>query len=154
MSGTTTRRTRRAFFLQGSAALGAGVGAAAAASVLVDAKPVLPQEQLGQLRQQFELAEDREAIRRLQLAFMKSIESGNYGAAAELFDDRARLSLSGPSVSGKNAILRFFDQCREQKVTVMHRAYRTSAMQQTDTVVVAEDRARATSTIHVEVELC
>ena len=68
MSGITTRSTRRAFFLQGSAALGAGVGATVAASALAGDKRVPPEEQLSQLRQQFELAEDREAIRRLQRA--------------------------------------------------------------------------------------
>ena len=153
-----TNSSRRAFFLQGGAALGAGVGAAAAAtaaaSVLTQEKQG-PEEQLQQLRQQLDGVEDREAIRRLHRAFTTLVEQQAYEAAAELFENQADLNLSGVSAKGKRAILRMFaDQYRQQNAAAMHTAYRQNASQQADTVTLSEDRTQATGTFHVEVELC
>ncbi len=157
---TRTNSSRRAFFLRGGAALGVGVGAAAAAttaaaSALTQENPGSLEEQLQKLRQQLDGLEDREAIRRLQQAFTTLIEQQAYEAAAELFENQARLNLSGVSANGKRAILRLFaDQYREQNANVIHSAYRQNASQQADAVTLSEDRTQGTATFHVEVELC
>lgn len=125
--------TRRAFVLSGgAAALGAGVvGASARATPL----PV----------------EDHDAIRRLHLAFTTLIENREYEAAANLFDERAHLQLSGVSASGKPAILHLFaHQYRQHEAAVIHTAYR----QRGDELTLSEDHLHATATFHVDVELC
>ena len=156
---TRTNSSRRAFFLQGGAALGVGAGAAAATTAAASAptqeNPGSLAEQLQKLRQQLDGMEDREAIRRLQQAFTTLVEQQAYEAAAELFENQARLNLSGVSANGKRAILRLFaDQDREQNATVIHSAYRQNASQQADAVTLSEDRTQGTATFHVEVELC
>jgi len=140
MSGITAKSTRRAFFLRGSAAaLGAGVAATAAM-----AAPDSP-----------DVAEDREAIRRLHLTLTTLIQNQSYEAAVELFDEQAHLDLSGVSASGKPAILRLFaDQYRLQKAAVIHSAYRQSPLQANDTLRLSDDRTHAASSFHVEVEVC
>ena len=143
--------TRRAFFLQGGAVLGAGVATTAGASALAPGEDVAPGGELKQLRQHAE----QEAIRRLQLEFAVLLESQSYEAAAELFDEQARLHLSGLSASGKPAIRQLFvNQYRGQKAGVIHSAYRHDPLQQSDAVSLSEDRLRATATFPVEVQLC
>jgi hypothetical protein len=140
VTGTGTKSTRRAFFLQGGAVLGTGVAATAGAST-EDAR----------LRE----LQDREAIRSLQLAFASLIENRTYDAAADLFDERAHLNLSGVSATGKRAILELFaDQYREQAAPILHSAYRQNTSQQSDVLTFSEDGLRATATCNVEVELC
>jgi hypothetical protein len=137
---TGTKSTRRSFFLQGGAVLGAGVAATAAAST-EDAR----------LRE----LQDREAIRGLQLAFASLIENGTHDAAAELFEERAHLNLSGVSATGRPAILKLFaDQYREQKAAVLHSAYRQNTSQQSDVLTFNNDGLQAAATFNVEVELC
>jgi predicted SnoaL-like aldol condensation-catalyzing enzyme len=113
------------------------------------------EDQLEQLRQQLACVADREAIRQLHRSFTSLIESQRYELAAELFDERAYLQLSGVSASGKRAILRLFaDQYRHQNAAAIHSAYRQGTLQQGDTVTLSEDRLQAAATFHVEVELC
>jgi hypothetical protein len=155
MNGIKNKSSRRAFFLNGGAALGAGVATTVGASALTRESPTPPDEQLKQLRQQLEGVEDREAIRKLHLAFTTLIEQQTYEAAAELFDERAHLDLSGSSATGKPAILQLFaDQYRGQGAAAIHSAYRQSSLQERDAVTLSEDRRQATATFHVEVELC
>ena len=155
MSGTKTNRSRRAFFTTGGAVLGAGVATTVGAAALTsDSAPPL-EEQLTKLRQQLDGMEDREAIRQLQREFTTLVENQAYESAAELFDERAHLNLSGVSATGKPAILQLFvDQYRHQKAAAIHSAYRQSTSQHTDTVTLSEDRQQATATFHIEVELC
>jgi len=155
MSGIRAKSSRRAFFLQGSAALGAGVATAVGTSAPAAQSPAPLEEQLKQLRQQLDSAQDREAIRQLHLAFTSGVESQSYDAVAELFDEQASLQLSGASATGKAAIAQLFaHQYREQNGTALHSAYRQSGLQQRDTVTLGGDRLHATATFHVEVELC
>src|SRR5581483_2058645 len=101
MSEKTTNSTRRAFFLRGGAALGTGV----AATVTASAAPVEQQspleDQLRGLRSELQEAQDRAAIRQLQLDFATLIEHQTYGRAAELFAEQADLDLSGERAQGK-----------------------------------------------------
>ena len=145
MADIKTTSTRRAFFLRGGAVLGAGVATTVAASALTpkqapdDATP----------------AEDREAIRKLHLAFLTLIEEQRYRSAAALFDENAHLNMSGVSASGRAAILQMFaDQYGQQKAATIHNAYRQNASQQADVITVSESPLHATATFHVEVEMC
>ena len=70
--------TRRAFFLNGGAVLGAGVATAAGAAVVA---PAGEAKVAG--------AEDREAIRQLHLAHMTQLEGSN--ATAHLFGEQVQL---------------------------------------------------------------
>lgn len=138
MAETGTRSTRRAFFLQGGAALGTGVAVTAGASTMAS-----------------DPAADREAIRGLQIAFATLIENRTYDAAAELFDESAQLNLSGVIASGKPAIRKLFaDRYREQNAAVLHSAYRQRASQPGDVLTFSDDGAQANATFNVEVELC
>ena len=145
-------RSRRSFFLQGGAALGAGVAAAGAATLMSGATTA--PDQLRQLRQQLDHLADREAIRQLQLAFTTLVESQAYEAAAELFTDSADLQLSGLNATGRHAIRRqFADQYRQLQDAAMHTAYRQSALQQKDIVTIGDRGLLATALFHVDVEL-
>lgn len=148
--------TRRGFFLQGGAALGAGVAATAGATAPRAGEASSPQElQLRQLRRQLDCAAARDAIRELQLTFAAQIENRNYEAAAELFTEQAHLELSGVSARGKPAILHLLaDQYRRQQVAVIHSAYRRNPVHDDDTVTLTDDGLGASATFPVEVELC
>lgn len=154
MSGIGTRSTRRAFFAKGGAVLGAGVASTVGVSALAASGAPTAEDELIRLRRELDQAQEREAIRRLHLAFAALIESRSYESAVELFDERATVSLSGVSATGKAAIRRMFaEQYREQRAAVLHCAYRPNARQQKDVVTIAEDRSRATATYHVDVQL-
>jgi hypothetical protein len=154
--------TRRAFFLKGGAALGAGVAATVAGMATgvaggaegVSASRARDAATAGASRGQdpaSRFIEDREAVRRLQLTFATLLEDERYEAAAALFDEHAHLQLSGVSARGRAAISHLFaSSYRLQKAPVIHRAHR----QRADDVRVAEDGLRATATFHVDVELC
>src|SRR5687767_3016151 len=112
MTETKAKSTRRAFFASGGAVLGAGVATA------VGASPVASDTTI----------DDREAIRRLYLAFADHMEQQRYEAATNLFDERAELDLSGVTAKGRSQIARLFAyQYRDQDAPVLHRAYRQSA---------------------------
>jgi hypothetical protein len=154
MTGTKTNNSRRDFFMSGGAVFGAGVAATAVGAPLASDSAASLEEQLKKLRQQLGDVEDREAIRQLHLAFTTLIGDQAYEAATELFDEQAHLNLSGVGATGKRAILQLFvDQYLRQKATLMHSAYRQSALQRKDTVTLSEDRLQATATFHIEVEL-
>ncbi len=73
-------KSRRAFFLQGGAALSAGVATAAVAAPASRSPPL--NDDLRTLQQQLALAEDREAIRKVHLAFIGQIENQTYSPAS------------------------------------------------------------------------
>jgi hypothetical protein len=114
MTDVKKKSTRRAFFLNGGAVLGAGVAATAGAAGL--AAPAVAKSGGS--------AEDREAIRRLHLAFVSQLETQRYERAAELFSE-AQLA-----------------------------ACRQTTSEQKDEVKFSEDGLRATAMFHCEVELC
>lgn len=154
MTTTSSKSSRRAFFLQGGAMLGASVATTASAAPMISENALPLQEQINALQQQLDSAADRDAIRQLHLAFTGLIESQRYEAAVELFDEPAQLHLGGLSTAGKPAIRRLFaDQYRHQKAAAMHSAYRQSALQQGDAVRLSEDRQQAMAVFPVEVEL-
>lgn len=151
---TKTKSTRRQFFLQGGALVGAGVATTTGAAALSSEDALPLQERLTQLQRQVDAAEDCKAIRELHLAFTTLIEREAYESAAELFDERAHLQLSGVAVTGKSAILDLLaDQYRHQKADLIHSAYRQKASQQQDAVTLSDDGLQATAVIHSEVEL-
>ncbi len=89
MTGIKDKKsTRRAFFVNGGAVLGAGVAATAGAAALTPAQP----KQGG--------AEDREAIRQLHLTFMSLVENQGSESAAGLFAEQGQLKLSGVTLHG------------------------------------------------------
>lgn len=141
MNGSDRKTSRRRFFMQGGAVLGAGVAATAGAATPSAEHPA----------QRLRELEDREAIRRLHLAFTNLVEKQAYGAAAELFDEHARLDLNGVCATGKQALVL---QLSNRNAAAFHRAYRQRTSQQSDTVTVSEDRTHASATFNIEVELC
>jgi hypothetical protein len=154
MTRSKSTSSRRSFFLRGGALLGAGAASTAGATALLSGNAPPLADQLQQLQQQLECAEERDAIRRLHLTFTGLVESQAYEAAAELFDERAHLSVSGATATGRPAILQLFaDRYRHQKAAVMHSAFRQNGLQQKDSVMLSEDRLSATATFHSEVEL-
>jgi hypothetical protein len=137
MTGPKTKTSRRRFFTQGGAVLGAGIAATAGASALNADDP------MKRLREM----QGREAIRQLQLAFMNLIERQDYQAAAQLFDGQARLDLNGDSATGRRAI----QQKLADQSTAFHRAYRQRAA---DIVTLSDDGTNASATFNVEAQLC
>ena len=156
MSGQTTKSSRRAFFLRGGAALGTGVAAGISASALASQHPAPLQQQVQDLRRELAGAHDRAAIRKLHLDFASLIEQQAYERAAGLFDERARLDLSGASASGRSAIAQLFEQhYREQTIGAIHRAYRQSTAQQSgELITLSEEGEQAAATFHLDVQLC
>jgi hypothetical protein len=81
------RKSRRAFFLQGGAVLGAGVATAATAATGRSQSPGIEQ---GTLQQQLADAHDREAIRQLHLAFTGRVEDQSLEVAQGVLIVRLR----------------------------------------------------------------
>jgi hypothetical protein len=132
MTDVKKKSTRRAFFLNGGAVLGAGVAATAGAAGLMsagaDAGAATPDARgAAEGRTVGGSAEDREAIRRLHLAFVARLEERGADAPANLFGDPGTVQLG---------------------------AYRQTPSQQNDQVNFSEDGLRATARFHCEVELC
>jgi hypothetical protein len=148
MTASKLKNSRRSFFLQGGAALGAGVATAVGATNTLHQQPAsLDAQQLARLQ-------DHEAIRQLQLAYADLMENQDYAAAAELFDSQATLQLSGACASGKAAIHQLLtEQYRDQTATVLHCAYRPNGMQSRDALTVDVDGRQATAALHVDVAL-
>jgi hypothetical protein len=124
MTGVKKKSTRRAFFLNGGAVLGAGVAATVGAAGLAPAAA-----EAGARGS----AEDREAIRQLHLAFVARLENqsaadrSSADAPAHLFGEPGQVQLG---------------------------AYRQTPSQQNDEVKFSEDGLHANATFHCEVELC
>ncbi len=156
MIETQIKKSRRAFFATGGAALGIGVGVA---TTLAAVAPGGAATRLGVASPLSDeaawLDEQAKQLRQLHFDFITRIESRSYAAAAELFDERAQLDLSGMSARGEAAIRQLFvEQYRDEKAVVIHRAYRHNSSQQKDVMTLSEDGLEAAATFHVEVELC
>jgi hypothetical protein len=125
MTDVKKTSTRRAFFLNGGAVLGAGVAATAVAAGLAvpSAAGVAASADSGAGSRG--TAEDREAIRQVHLAFVARLENQSDAVAGHLFDEPTQMS-----------------------------AYRQTTSQHNDAVTFSEDGLRATATFHCEVELC
>jgi hypothetical protein len=148
MSSINDKTSRRAFFLSGGAALGAGVATTAgAAAVLANTAPRSDRQQ------QLEALAEREAIRQLHMAFSSHMESRSYEAAADLFDNGARLQLSGEQAIGKAAILELLLATGRNQAGAVHSAYRPNARQRSDAVTLSSNRQWATATWHVDVQI-
>jgi hypothetical protein len=140
MSTNRTHSSRRAFFLNGGAVLGAGVAAGASALAAGKSPPLndsAQDDQLKQLRAELDAAADREAVRQLHLAFTAMVEVQDYDAAARLFADHAHL-----------------DDYRQQSAPSLHAAYRPNSLQQRDVVTLSDDRQSAVATFHVDARIC
>jgi hypothetical protein len=125
MTDVNKTSTRRAFFLNGGAVLGAGVAATAVAAGLAGPSAAGAAVSANGGAGAPGTAEDREAIRRVHLAFVARLENQGDSAAAHLFDESTQLG-----------------------------AYRQTPSQHNDVVTFSEDGLRATATFHCEVELC
>jgi hypothetical protein len=147
MTDSKADRSRRAFFLRGSALLGAGVATTAGAkALLADPTPAVPEV--------LQSVIDCESIRRLHLTFADLMENQAYEAATELFLEQAQLNLSGLTAVGKSAIARLFAvQYRQQQAAVMHSAYRQKGSQRSDRVSISNQCREATATFHTEVQI-
>jgi len=148
------RSSRRAFFLRGGAVLGAGVATAAGAGALAPASNGQTDE-VAKLRAALDAAADREAIRALQAAFVRSIGQRDYAAAAKLFADDASLALSGVEARGRAGIERAFaTQYLEQQAAVWHGTYRDVAALTDGTLALSADRREARACLTAQAELC
>ncbi|MBX5462646.1 MAG: nuclear transport factor 2 family protein [Steroidobacteraceae bacterium] len=154
MTAHTTQRSRRAFFLQGGAVLGAGVASTVGAAALTPANAKAPDEHSKNLQQQLNDFANREAIRQLHLTFTSRLEHQAYEHLPDLFDEHAHVQLSGVAAAGKPAIARLFaEQYRNQQAPVMHGAYRPNALQQNDALTLNESGSHASATYHVDVQV-
>jgi hypothetical protein len=115
MNNMNSKSSRRTFFLQGGAVLGAGAASVAASASTAGTQSL--NEDLGTLQQQLAAAQDREAIRQLHLAFTSQVEDHPH-------------ELDG----GEQVILQV----------------RANHLQNRDTMLLSEDRLRATATWHVD----
>lgn len=154
MNERNPRSSRRAFFLQGGAALGAGVATTVGASTFAEGTAASQAGELEQLRAKLDLEQDREALRKLHVTFTALLEKRVWTDAAELFDEQAHVDLSGVRADGKSAIRKLFvEQYGEQTASVIHGAYRPNASQRQDMLAIDEKRLHATAIWHVDVQL-
>lgn len=147
---------RRSFFLLGSTALGAGLASAAAsAGTMLFDDTLSLQEQLAQLHRQLDAMEDREAIRLLQHTYLDLVEKRAFDTVVELFSDDAVLELHGVRHQGREqAIRKLF--CRDYALgngAEMHTAFRPDQSGAADAVSINADRAGATASLPVRVEV-
>jgi SnoaL-like domain len=149
MTATRSRNSRRDFFLQGGAAMGAGMATAVGATGAAD-----PSRPSTAAEQQLALWQAREAIRQLHLAYAGLMESQRFEAAVDLFAERAELQLSGACATGKPAIRQLLtEQYRQPTAPTLHCAYRPNPQQALDTLTVSDNGLEATATLHVDVAL-
>lgn len=134
------KSSRRAFFVRGGAALGAGV-ATAGASLAGSQEPGA--DEAG-------TAAQREAIRALQQAFNARLEAGTSEATARLFTGQARLDLGAGVVEGRARIAALLHSGSED---VTHAAHRPNAGQQRDEILVGPDGRCASARWHVDARI-
>jgi len=151
----TVNTSRRAFFLKGSAAIGATLATATAgATSLLD--PTLPlQQQLASLHQQLATFSDIDALRHLHQAYSAALENQAYATVVELFTDDATVEVYGQRYQGKQTGIRqlFVDQYGTQQAAAMHTAFRQDQSQRLDQVSVDAQRQLASATFHSLVEV-
>lgn len=101
MTDVKQKSTRRAFFLNGGAVLGAGVAATAGAAGLTAS----PSASAAAAKASGS-AEDREAIRRLHLEFVSQLENRRYEHSSDLFSE-AQLAAYRQTTSQQKDEVRF-----------------------------------------------
>lgn len=142
MSASKVKTSRRAFFLKGGAALGAGVAGTALGGASGRDPANAP-------------AAEHDRIRQIHMAFTGRMEAQAYESAAELFIEAASLNLDGNAVEGIAAIRRLLtDRYRHQTATTQHSAYRPNGLQDEDQLTMSEDQQSARATWHVDVRVC
>ena len=145
MNGSRDRTSRRAFFLQGGAVVGAGV--VSAGTALAGTEPVG-----GSVEPDLHAA-DREAIRQVQAAFAASIEAREWANAIALFAPGAHLQLGSGEAKGVPAIRQLFmEKYAGQRADTLHDAYRPNALQLQDSISVAAG-GHARAIWHVDVRV-
>jgi len=147
MSNDQGKTSRRAFFLNGGAVLGAGL---AATGTALAAAPVAASAGDAAIR---------ETIRALHARFLRHLSSGEIAAAAALFAPDARLELGAPVVRGARAIRRLLEANAttapaSDDTAARHGAYRVPGAAADDAITVHADGAAASATFGAEAELC
>jgi hypothetical protein len=166
------KSTRRDFVLRGGAVLGAGVATTAAGvAALGKDGPALPGAGVGTttagaaaLGKSPDVAAEREAIRRVQLALLSCLEQQDFAGAAELcaapvdwHASGVREEAAAPRASSETSGLRTSSRTSAHSAysqTATHSAYRLTSAQRRDEIAIGEDGAQATATFHVEAEVC
>jgi hypothetical protein len=148
-------KSRRSFFLRGTAALGAGlVSATAGAATLFNSSQTV-QVQMDQLQQKLNTMEDREALEYLHLTFTALMENKAYDAVVELFTENAAIEMHDIRVEGKALIKKLFvEDYKEEKISHLHTAHRRDQSQKQNLISVNEDRKTASASFYNQVLLC
>lgn len=144
---------RRAFFLRGSAVLGAGLASATGASAFVPDASLPLREQLDLLRQRLGALEDKEAVRQLFLAYLALLESQAFDAALTLFTEDARVEINEEGFRGQDIRKFLTGKVENSRTAEMHTAFRQEPCRQQDVVSVSEDRRRASGCFHARVRV-
>jgi len=152
MKKNEVNKSRRSFFLKGTAVLGAGLASASAgAATLFDSSQTM-QQQMNQLQQKLSTLEDREALKHLHLAFTTLLENKAYDAVVELFAEDTIVELHGINLAGKAAVKKLFmEEYKEQKTSFLHTAHRQDQSQKQDLVSVSEDHKQANASFYNQV---
>ena len=148
-------KSRRSFFLKGTAALGAGLASASAgAATLFDSSQTL-QQRMNQLQQKLDSMEDREALKQLHLVFTALLENKAYDAVVNLFAEDAILEMHGMNLAGKAAVKKLFmEKYKEQKTSSLHTIHRRDQSQKQDLVSISTDRKQASASFYDQVLIC
>jgi hypothetical protein len=110
--------------------------------------------QLESLHLQLASLESREAIRRLHLAYLAFVESRQWQAVLELFDEQGEVQLYGATYRGKHEGLQdlYLEQYAQQRLATMHTAFILDQSQQQDRVELGTDASQASACFHCQVE--
>ena len=147
-------KSRRSFFLKGSAALGAGlVSAGAGAATLFDSSQ--NRQQMSQLQQKLSNLEDKEVLEHLHLAFTTMLENRTFDEVTDLFTEDAVVELSGIRLTGKAAVKKLFmEEYKNREISCLHTAHRRDQSQNQDLISVSNDRKRASASFYNQVLIC
>lgn len=154
MKKKEVNKSRRAFFLKGTAALGAGlVSAGAGAATLFDS--FQNRQQMSQLQQKLSNLEDKEVLEHLHLAFTTMLENRTFDEVTDLFTEDAVVALSGIKLTGKAAVKKLFmEEYRNREISCLHTAHRRDQSQNQDLISVSDDRKRASASFYNQVLIC
>jgi hypothetical protein len=154
MKNNKVNKSRRSFFLKGTAALGAGlVSAGACAAILFDSSK--NRQQMNQLQQKLSNLEDKEILKHLHLTFTTLLENRAFDEITALFTKDAVVELSGIKLTGKAAVKRLFmEEYRNREISSLHTAHRRDQSQNQDLISVSDDRKRASASFYNQVLIC
>ena len=154
MKKKEVNKSRRAFFLKGTAALGAGlVSAGAGAATLFDS--FQNRQQMSQLQQKLSNLEDKEVLEHLHLAFTTMLENRTFDEVTDLFTEDAVVALSGIKLTGKAAVKKLFmEEYKNREISCLHTAHRRDQSQNQNLISVSDDRKRASASFYNQVLIC